>query len=139
MRGIPEPVEIEEKPIYFLPIQDLIAAIAAPSRRRKPATYSVVRTRLYSLEESVSRLRHLLGSMPSWGVMQTYLPDVIAAEEVLEVRSAFASTFAATLELVKSGELELRQDGTFAPIYMRRREVTQTDDSHHTETDTSEQ
>ena len=28
------------------------------------------------------------------------------------------------LELVKNGELELRQDGTYAPIYLRRRERT---------------
>ncbi len=125
LRGIPEPVEVEERPIYFLPIQDLLTAISAPSRRRKPETYNIVRTRLYSLEESVSRLRHLLGFMPNWGVLQNYLPDVVAAEEIMEVRSALASTFAATLELVKNGELELRQDGTFAPIYMRRREKTE--------------
>ena len=123
LRGIPEPIEVTEKPIYYLPIQDLLAAIAAPSRRRKPDSYSIARTRLYSLEESVSRLRHLLGAMPSWDSLQSYLPAVVEADEVMEVRSALASTFAATLELVKNGELELRQDGAFAPIYMRRRET----------------
>jgi len=122
LRGIPEPVQVEEKPIYFLPIQDLLAAISAPSRRRKPETYNIAPTRLYSLEETVSRLRHLLGAMPDWGTLQNYLPDIVEAEQALEVRSAMASTFAATLELVKNGELELRQDGTFAPIYLRRRE-----------------
>ncbi|MDD4615865.1 MAG: ScpA family protein [Alphaproteobacteria bacterium] len=122
VRGIPEPVEIEEKPIYFLPIQDLLVALSAPSRRKKPENYSVVRTRLYGLEESVSRLRHLLGTMPDWGVLQNYLPDIVGAEEELEVRSAIASTFAATLELAKAGEIELRQDGTYQPIYVRRRE-----------------
>jgi segregation and condensation protein A len=123
LRGIPEPVSIEEKPVYFLPIQDLLSAISAPSRRRKPETYNIAPTRLYSLEESVSRMRYLLGVMPSWGALQAYLPDVVSAEQVLEVRSAIASTFAATLELVKNGELELRQDGTFAPIYLRKREI----------------
>jgi segregation and condensation protein A len=122
LRGIPEPVEVEEKPIYFLPIQDLLTALSAPSRRRKPEVYNIRHTRLYSLEESVSRLRHLLRIMPNWDVLQNYLPDVVAAEEILEVRSALASTFAATLELVKNGELELRQDGTFAQIYLRRRD-----------------
>ncbi|MDR3424754.1 MAG: ScpA family protein [Alphaproteobacteria bacterium] len=122
LRGLPEPVEVTEKPIYFLPIQDLLTALSAPLRRRKPETYNIVRTRLYSLEESVARLRHLLGRMPSWGVLQNYLPDILGAEELMEVRSALASTFAATLELVKNGELEMRQDGSFAPIYLRRRE-----------------
>lgn len=122
LRGMPEPVEIEEKPIYFLPIQDLLTAISAPSRRRKPESYNIERTRLYSLEETVARLRRLLGSaMPNWDVLHAYLPDVADADQALEVRSALASTFAATLELVKNGELEMRQDGTFAPIYVKRR------------------
>ena len=113
---------VEEKPVWYLTMQDLITAIAAPSRRRKPQSYAIAQTRLYSLEESVLRLRSMLGVMPAWDMLQAYLPDVIEADEVLQVRSALASTFAATLELVKNGELELRQDGTFAPIYMRRRE-----------------
>ena len=123
LRGVPEPVTVEEKPIWFLTVPDLLTAISAPARRRKPVAYNIAPTRLYSLEESVSRMRHLLGVMPSWGVLQAYMPDVVESEQILEVRSAIASTFAATLELVKNGELELRQDGTFAPIYLRRRET----------------
>lgn len=125
LRGMPEPVEIEEKPVYYLPIQDLLVALSAPSRRKKPQAYNIARTRLYGLEESVKRLRLLLGTIPDWSVLQSYLPDVVSAEEALEVRSAIASTFAASLELVKNGELELRQDGSFAPIYVRRREKTE--------------
>jgi len=135
LRGIPEPVEVEEKPIYFLPIQDLLKALCAPSRRRKPEAYSIGRTRFYSLQESVVRMRHLLGIMPEWSVLQKFMPDLLEAEEALEVRSAIASTFAATLELVKNGELELRQDGTFAPIYVRSRTTTD-DDIKSLETET---
>jgi len=125
MRGVPEAIDITIKPIYFLPIHDLLNALCAPLRRRKPPTYSVSQTRLYSLEESVTRLRRLMGYVPSWSELEAYLPAVLNPEEVLEARSALASTFAATLELVKSGELELRQDGTYAPIYVRRRQNTE--------------
>jgi segregation and condensation protein A len=31
-----------------------------------------------------------------------------------------AATFAATLELTRSGRVELRQDGAFGQIYLRR-------------------
>lgn len=120
-RGMPEAREVEETPVYYLPLQDLLTALAAPLRRRKPVTYNIAPTRLYSMEESVLRLRRLLGVMPSWASLRSFLPAV-ASEEILEARSAIASTFAATLELVKAGELELRQDGTFAPIYVKRRE-----------------
>jgi segregation and condensation protein A len=121
LRGRPEAIEIEENPVYFLPLGDLLVALAAPLRRRKPESYNIAPTRLYSLEEAVARLHQLLGIMPSWNVLQEFLPEILG--EGLERRSAVASTFAATLELVKNGALELRQDGTFAPIYLRRREI----------------
>jgi segregation and condensation protein A len=121
--GSPAPMAIEDKPVYFLPIQDLLAALAAPLRRRKPDSYNIAPTRLYSMEESVERMRHLLGVMPSWSVLRNFMPAMAADGPMLEQRSAIASTFAATLELVKNGELDLRQDGTFAPIYVRRREI----------------
>jgi segregation and condensation protein A len=124
LRGAPEPMQIEDKPVYFLPIQDLFSALAAPLRRRKPDSYTIAPMRLYSMEESVERMRHLLGVMPSWSVLRNFMPEVQGEGPILEQRSAIASTFAATLELVKNGELELRQDGTFAPIYIRRREST---------------
>ena len=36
-------------------------------------------------------------------------------------RSATAATFAASLELVKEGHMEIKQSETFAPIQLRRR------------------
>lgn len=121
LRGQPENLDVEEKPIYYLPIQDLLLAVGAPFRRRKPDAYNIMPTRLYTLEESVARLRSLIGVMPSWGELQKYLPPLLNKEAALEERSALASLFAATLELVKNGEIELQQDGTFAPIYLRKR------------------
>ncbi len=121
LRGAPEKMEVEEKPIYYLPIYDLLSALAAPQRRRKPVAYNIEVSKLFSLEESMGRLRRILGIMPNWSTLHNFLPDMNAVQG-LEARSAIASTFAATLELVKAGELELRQDGTFAPIYLRRRE-----------------
>jgi len=124
LRGMPEPMEVEEKPVYFLPIQDLLAALAGPLRRRKPDNYNIAPTRLYSMEESVERMRHLLGVIPSWSVLRSFMPEMASEGPMLEQRSAVASTFAATLELVKNGELEVRQDGLFAPIYIRRKDDT---------------
>lgn len=120
LRGWPEEIEVEENPVYFLPVQDLLLALAAPLRRRKPEAYQIEPTRLYSMEESLESLRVRLGITPDWSVLQAFLP---ALDDVppLEKRSALASAFAATLELVKNGEIELRQDGTHQPIYLRRR------------------
>lgn len=123
MRGIPEPREIEEKPVYYLPLYELLAALGAPQRRRKPEHYDIKPTRLYSMEESLTRLRRMLGGLPDWGALQTFLPSLLG-HDALESRSAIASTFAAVLEMVKEGELELRQGQTFSTIYVKPRNET---------------
>jgi segregation and condensation protein A len=47
------------------------------------------------------------------------LERYLAAPELR--RSVRASSFTASLELVREGVLELRQDTAFEPIYVRRR------------------
>jgi segregation and condensation protein A len=41
--------------------------------------------------------------------------------------TAFASSLAASLELVREGVIEVQQAGAFAPIYMRRRAAAPSD------------
>lgn len=125
-RGASEPIAVAEKPKYYLPYQELLLALGASLRRHKAKAYEVKQTRLYSLEESLERLRKLIGRVPDWSVLKTFLPEKLDDGVWLERKSALASTFAATLEMVKNGELELRQDGTFAPIYLRKRDEPET-------------
>lgn len=126
MRGDPDRVDIEEIPVYYLPIYDLLAALGAPQRRRKPESYDIKPTRLYSLEESLLRMRRMLGGLPHWDTLISYLPNM-KGHEGLQARSAIASTFAAVLELVKAGEVELRQSQNFGAIYVRPKTESQTD------------
>jgi segregation and condensation protein A len=56
--------------------------------------------------------------MPGWKTLATFLPRDLQGG--LLWRSAIASTLAATLEMSKQGQLQIRQDGPFEPIYLRR-------------------
>lgn len=123
LRGSADKISIEEKPVYYLPIYDLLAALGAPQRRRKPASFDIQPTRLYSMEESLLRMRRMLGGLPDWDTLFSYLPNM-KGHEGLQARSAIASTFAAVLELVKEGEVELKQGQNFGAIYLRRRSMT---------------
>jgi segregation and condensation protein A len=55
--------------------------------------------------------------MPDWASLQTFLPPGLSG---IVGRSALAATFAAGLELVRTGRLQLRQDRQFGPIYVRK-------------------
>ena len=65
----------------------------------------------------MERLTPFLGKIPDWSKLQTFLPDSVKNDVIY--KSIVASTFAASLELAKSGQLEIRQSDTFSPIYFR--------------------
>ena len=76
------------------------------------------RDTVYTLEQALERMRGLIGYTIGWIDISTFLPDGWTSS-ASRIRAATASTFAATLELAKSGDLELRQRDIFGPIQFR--------------------
>ena len=74
---------------------------------------------VYTMEEALGRMRGLLGFAGQWTDISSWLPDGWD-DDPAKWRSATASTFAASLELVKEGHAELRQTDNFAPIELRK-------------------
>jgi segregation and condensation protein A len=124
-RGMREPDVKHIVPVYYLGLYDLLKAVKAPLQRTAQTEYRIAPTRLFSMDEARERMKKMLGFMPQWAELSVFLPeeweDMPEGGEEVVLRSAFASTFAASLELVKQGQIELRQDGTFGAIYLRPR------------------
>jgi segregation and condensation protein A len=78
------------------------------------------RDSVFTMEQALERMRPLIGFAGTWTDLTTYMPDGWDGDPV-RLRSATAATFAASLELVKEGQLEIRQAETFAPIQLRRK------------------
>ena len=56
-------------------------------------------------------------SVPKWELLESFLPKFYSSKE--EEKSAIASAFSATLELVKRGKVYLQQGEAFGPIYVK--------------------
>jgi len=78
------------------------------------------RESVMTMEQSLDRMRRLIGFAGDWTDIASYLPDGWETDPDKR-RSATAATFAASLELVKEGKVDMRQSDTFAPIHIRRR------------------
>lgn len=115
-RGMPERFARVTESIYDLSFVDVLKAYGDLRVRQRDNTLHIAPTRMHSVEEALTRFRSMLGSLPDWESLWRFLPADLG--EGLKARSAIASTFAASLELVKEGRLRLRQNGVFGPIYL---------------------
>ena len=118
-RGAPEGIRVMTRSVYDATLFELLQAYGSTQRRRKPAPLRIEQMELFSMDEALSRLSDVLGRLPDWSALSNFLPPGL--NDDLLRRSAVAATFAASLELVRSGRAEIRQDQLFGPIFFRSR------------------
>jgi len=120
-RGLPEMIVVERKNLYSATLYDLLAAYASLRQRQAVTHVEVAKRTVWSLKHAREVLLRLMGDVAGqdWLALDHYLAAFIpdAAERV----TATASAFAASLEMVREGELEMSQAAAFAPLYMRIR------------------
>jgi segregation and condensation protein A len=117
-RGAPEPVKIIDIPVWDVTLFDLLKAYGTHPGRRKEGMLRIAPLNLFSMDDALKRIGDMLGHALDWTTLRNFLPD--GMETPLQRRAALAATFAASLELARSGNVELRQEGVFTPIYLRR-------------------
>lgn len=105
---------------YTATLLDLMQGYARIRTRDEFRPFVMDRDAVFTMEQALNRMRGLIGFSGEWTTISSFLPEGWEADP-LRRRSATASTFAASLELVKEGQLEIRQSETFAPIELRRR------------------
>ncbi len=120
-RGAPEAIARARTTRYDATLYDLLRAYARLRTRDDFRPYAFDRRDIYPIEAALERLRARLGDTPDWTALVRFLPEGWRGGAPARKRSAVASTFAATLELAKQGQLELQQADTFAPLRVRPR------------------
>ena len=117
-RGAPEHIPETKRSAYEASLYDLLTAYASLRQRQAITQVTIERRRVWSLADARGILNRLIGEMPDWTSLDSYLLQYLTQPQ--DRATAIASAFAASLEMVREGSLEIRQDGAFAPIYMRK-------------------
>jgi len=119
-RGMPEMVIVEKRNQFSATRYDLLTAYAAQRQRQAISNVTIAKRGVWSLKDARAVLSRLIGASADWTALDAFLIEYLASPQ--EKRTAMASSFAATLELVREGSLEVRQQEVFAPIYLRGRQ-----------------
>ena len=119
-RGLPEDVTRIRKVVWTASLLDLMQAYARIRTKEDFRPFVMDRQDLFTMEQALDRMRGLIGYAGDWTDLVSYLPEGWEMDPRRR-RSATAAHFAASLELAKRGQIELRQSETFAPIQIRRK------------------
>lgn len=120
-RGDGEPVNVSRTQIWEAGLYDLLKAYGTLRERTVVSDYRPAQRTVWSLGEARTILERLIGNSAEWVALDGYLTEYLSTPG--ERATVLASSFSASLELVREGQLELRQTLTFGPLMMRRRQT----------------
>jgi segregation and condensation protein A len=121
LRGAPEGLDIINAPLYRASLFDLLSAYAIQRQKQALSHVSFKTRQVWSLAEAREALERIVGMAVEWTTLDDYLIAWVATPA--QARTVRASTFSASLEMVKEGLIDLRQDRAFAPLWLRRRQA----------------
>jgi segregation and condensation protein A len=119
-RGLPEDLTETDRSGLKVDLPGLLRGyISALRRGASQRRYTPKPRTWWSVQDALHRLGTLLGQMPDWTELSSFLPDGPEAEPLAR-RAALASTLLAGLEMARGGAIDLRQEQLFGPIMVRR-------------------
>ena len=117
-RGAPEHIPDRQQSAYEASLYDLLTAYASLRQRQAVTQVTIARRTVWSLTDARELLTRLIGEIVDWTALEQHLLAYMVSPE--DRVTAIASAFAASLELVREGKIEIRQEGVFSPLYLRR-------------------
>jgi segregation and condensation protein A len=122
-RGEREKFESKEPDKYTVDLYQLLKAYGDITQRQTSSHYKPITFPVMSMEDAMQRMIKMLGKLPRagvasvWTTLSSFVPERVT--DPLFARSSIASLLTSALELAKQGKIELRQDESFRPIYLR--------------------
>lgn len=121
-RGAPEPMGVSQRVDWEASLYDLLAAYGHHRQRTMVVSHHVAARLVWSLPEAREILERLIGEIAEWTPIHLVMAEHVTADSRSTV---LASTFSASLELVREGRMELMQSDAFSPLMMRAKSAEQ--------------
>lgn len=124
-RGDPEATVIVPSDRIDASLYELMAAYVGQRRREQGRQYNPTqRIEAFALEEARDWLRDILPRLADWTPLERVAPVRDEGEGPSQA-SFTASTLSASLELVKEGAMDVRQEKAFQDVWLKRRDRVQ--------------
>ena len=117
VRGAPEQIVESGGPQWQAGMYDLLSAYASQRQKNALSHVTLHRRIVWSIAEARNALEAIAGVALDWSILEEFLARFFVTPQTR--RTVRASSFSASLEMVREGHIELRQDKAFAPLWIR--------------------
>jgi len=109
-------------------LSDLIVSYSSIIRAKNRSDYIPQLKKLETIESALNRLNKMIGKDQDWKQLSLFLPEELNIKKSIYDSSVLAATFSASLELVRKGEIELKQSLPFGDIFIRAKKIRKVND-----------
>ena len=117
-RGIKEGIRAKSTPKYSVSLYELIKSYADFKRRKNFSSINITKLKTYTMEEAIKKITSMFSKLKDWCELKDIVQQVFKAKKNLR-KTGFAGSFVAGLELVREGDLLIKQEKLFDKIFYK--------------------
>ena len=120
MRGIRGKIKSIYNEKYSLTLYELLKSYSSIVIQKDFLTMSIPKLPVLTSEDGIKRIKEFFGKLIDWRNINDLIPDNFSSGKNLR-RSGTAGVFTGSLELVKEGDLVIKQDKLYDNIYIKEK------------------
>ena len=121
MRGVNTKIKLNSFSQYSLKLFDVLKTYANIISTKDFQKINIPKLPVFTMEEGINRINELRNELYDWRNLNDLIPSVFKKNKKMQ-KTGNAGLFAGSLELVKEGNIKIKQEKIFGDIYIRNNE-----------------
>ena len=118
MRGVRGNIRSIYSSKYSLTLYELLKSYSSIIMTKDFQKMNILKLPVFTTESAIQRIKEFLGKLIDWKNIEDLIPPNFKSKKKFK-RTGKAGIFAGSLELVKEGDVKIKQDKLFDDIYIR--------------------
>mgnify|MGYP001256053891 FL=1 len=121
LRGMNTKINANNISQYSLKLFDILKTYSIIISTKDFQKINIPKLPVFTMEEGIKRIKEFQKDLNNWKNLNELIPDIFKNNPKMK-KTGNAGIFAGSLELVKEGNVKLKQEKTFGDIYIRNNE-----------------
>ena len=118
MRGISGNIKSIYSTKYSITLFELLKTYSSIIMTKDFQKINIPKLPVFTMEEGIKRIKEFFGKLSDWKNIDDLIPSNFSTSKILK-KSGKAGIFAGSLELVKEGNISIKQSKLYSPIFIR--------------------